>query len=143
MKHFRVEKPLNLNYRLEYGKTTYNKWTTDEFRDAWHRNPLGQGQKEAKERKHHCVIVHTGKESDALVLSALFVRLIFAMPSCTHWDGSTLSLHYGQVGHYTTESSRVTAEKMVEAWHWGLIPDVYGSLFADNEEPVELGGFQE
>jgi len=136
--NFHMKIPSALNYDLAYSEMFFSKWTADEFKSAWHREPLEQGQGEAKGREKYCVVVPVLKESDALILACLFTRTIGFSPSCTHWDGSTLSLHYGQGGHYTLHSQREAVTRLVDAWKWGLVPDTKGALFAGDLEPTRM-----
>jgi hypothetical protein len=90
------------NYRQIYkqiAKVAYGAESTisdDEIRKAW--KSKGQGHDYAVERKSYfCVVVGGITVGDALVLCRAFLNF-FNMPSCTHWNGKTLSLYCGEAG---------------------------------------------
>lgn len=71
--------------------------TREETEAGWY-DEYGQGNHEARLRGWACVVRACTEKEDALRLSALFCRNVFAIPSCTHWDGSTLSMYCGDAG---------------------------------------------
>lgn len=74
-------------------------------------NKEGQGHKEALERGKYCVIVKCNKY-DASVLSQIFVNAYFAIPTCTHYNGNTLSLYCGDAGS-SRGILKIRVEKLV------------------------------
>lgn len=62
---------------------------------AWH-DEQGQGNRYAREREFYCVVVPCTKD-EAIVLSKLFHKR-FAIESCCHYDGETLSMYCGDAG---------------------------------------------
>ena len=78
------------------GKTYFTRYTRDEIVAAWN-DENGQGNKYARDRGLFCFVKECG-EKDAVILSALFVRKVFAEPASSHYDGRTLSLYCGGAG---------------------------------------------
>lgn len=76
-------------------ETIWTEYTNEELRAAW--NEGDQGHAEAVERGRWCVVIECD-EYDAVSLSRLFVRNVFAIPTCCHYDGRTLSLYCGDAG---------------------------------------------
>jgi len=80
----------------EYGGTVFwAEYSDDELKTAWSTD--GQGHEEAVARGPKCHVVKC-TEDEAIELSRLFVREVFACPSCCHYDGKTLSLSCGDNG---------------------------------------------
>lgn len=80
-----------------YGHNSGRWWaerTDAEIKAAWHT--VGQGHEEAKARGRWCVVVECDEE-EAIHLSRLFIRE-FAIPTCCHYDGTTLSMECGGAG---------------------------------------------
>ena len=75
--------------------TLWTEYTDEELRAAWETND--QGHRQAVERGPTCVVVICDV-FDAVSISRLFVRNIFAVPTCCHYDGTTLSLYCGDAG---------------------------------------------
>lgn len=73
----------------------WTRYTKGEIKEAWNKD--GQGHSNAMKRGDACVVVPCDEE-EAIILSALFVRRVFALPTCTHYDGNTLSLYCGDAG---------------------------------------------
>ncbi len=73
----------------------WTRYTRGEIKEAWNRD--GQGHSQAIKRGGDCVVVPCDEE-EAIILSALFVRSVFAIPTCSHYDGKTLSLYCGDAG---------------------------------------------
>ena len=48
-------------------------------------------------RSSSCVVVKC-KQSDAVNFTKWFIEKAFSMPSCTHYDGETLSIYCGEAG---------------------------------------------
>lgn len=76
----------------------YFKYTDDQLREAWVA-PGKQGHAEAVGRHRHSV-TFACSESEALALHRLFCRRVFNVPSCCHYDGSALTMYYGDTGCY-------------------------------------------
>lgn len=70
--------------------------TDDDIRSGW-ANENGQGNREARARSPWCAVVDCD-EKDALKLSRAFYETVLALPSCAHYDGTTLSLYCGDAG---------------------------------------------
>lgn len=101
------------------GTCTFSVYTQQEIEAGWHDTD-GQGNHQAREKGTSCVCVECGHD-DALELSALFVRQVFAIPSCCHYDGVTLSLYCGDAGQHWV-SCRNSAQSLVDMFayfRWG------------------------
>ena len=71
------------------GNTWQFIYDDEEIRRGWES---GQGNQQARERGKFCVIAPLPDVEFAVGLTHLFVMLVFAIPSCTHWDNETLTL---------------------------------------------------
>lgn len=109
------------------GMSYWTKYTREELKTQGWNNFHGQGNHQARMRGSSCVIVPITNEETALILTALFVRK-FAIPSCTHWDGQTLSLYCGGSGSNHLQHSIQT---IVDTYKSLNNPDYSNSLFAD------------
>ena len=69
--------------------------TPEEWLVAWESDE--QGNKQAKARGNMCVIVPCDKIEQAVIYANLFFRE-FAIASCSHWNGNTLSMYCGDAG---------------------------------------------
>lgn len=76
-------------------KIIWISYTDAELKAAWQEE--GQGHQKAVERGEYCHIIPCS-EDEALRLSRKFVEQVFAIPTCCHYDGSTLSLYCGDAG---------------------------------------------
>lgn len=74
----------------------FTRYLPEEIRAAW-QDKKGQGHRQAVQRGRDCVVVKINDEN-AVVLAALFIRCVFAIPTCTHYNGKTLSLYCGDSG---------------------------------------------
>jgi hypothetical protein len=73
-----------------------SRHSDDSLRDAW--NALDQqGNVEARARGRYCVVADVATEADALAMTRLAVEW-FAIPSCAHYDGKSLSFYCGAAG---------------------------------------------
>lgn len=57
-----------------------------------------QGNRQAEARESMCVIAAVRSPQEAVELCRVFVRDVFAIPSCCHYDGTTLSMYCGDAG---------------------------------------------
>jgi hypothetical protein len=118
---------------IDGGKSSFTRYTKEELRKAW--NSGGQGNQHARDslRSPHefTVIVPCVSESDALILTALFVRKVFAIPSCCSYEPETkrLALYCGDSGRGWMETKRA-AISMVQNWILTRYVDQCGPLFA-------------
>jgi hypothetical protein len=80
--------------------TVCNMETTDDtFLAIWEDAKAdGQGQKQARVGGPLCLTVLLSDRIHALALAHLFVNTIFAIPSCTYFNGHRLSLYCGDAG---------------------------------------------
>ena len=85
----------NVVFNFDNGTCHAHGHTKEELESAWH-NISGQGNLDARGRGWACIIIPCDKET-ALVLSAIFHRH-FAIETCCHWDGETLSMYCGDAG---------------------------------------------
>ena len=117
------------NYKITSydGMTTYTRrYSKKEIENFW--KTLGQGHDQALERNVEYCIVLNCSYRDALVYSAIFLRH-FAIPTCTHYDGITLSLYCADAGgDFQRLKERVWA---AINYHNNFGVDEYGQLFAD------------
>lgn len=72
------------------------EYTDIELVNAWY-DVRGQGNIYARNRGPACII-HTCTQDEAIELSRMFVRTVFAIPTCCHYDGNTVSLYCGDAG---------------------------------------------
>jgi len=79
------------------GNVHYSVYTDAEIEDAW-ADTTGQGNRQARLRNAFCVVIGLQSKAEAIELSHLFVGSVFAIPTCTHWNGETLSLYVGDAG---------------------------------------------
>lgn len=82
----------------EYGGSCTSSWHVPneaEITAGW-VDTIGQGNKEARKRGRHCVVVRCDREA-AIVMSRMFHKK-FAMESACHFDGTTLSMFCGHSG---------------------------------------------
>jgi len=87
----------NFTYAMNGGGTCHiHIHSKAELKAAWYATDK-QGNREAEARGRDCVVVICPNEDKALELSALFHRF-FAIESCCHWDGQTLSMYCGDAG---------------------------------------------
>lgn len=82
---------------IKKGNTTHflSIYEPDEMPIYW--EDRGQGHKEAVCRGSMCVVKKCDLQS-AKKISAEFVNDLFSIPTCTHYDGETLSLYCGDAG---------------------------------------------
>ena len=81
---------------LKNGRETYwFEYSDDELKHAWSED--GQGHANAIARGETCHVVKCS-ENEAVALSRLFVSNVFAIPTCCHYDGITLSMYCGDAG---------------------------------------------
>jgi len=103
---------------VRIGNTWQFIYDDEEIRQGWDG---GQGNQQARERGKFCVIVPLPDSEFAVGLTHLFVMLVFAIPSCTHWDGETLSMYCGDAG----SGYRLTIARAVQvATAYALAADV-------------------
>lgn len=76
--------------------TTWEEYDDAEIMVAW-GNASGQGHQQAVERGRWCIVVECDVY-DAISLSRLWIRNLFALPTCCNHDGKTLSLYCGDAG---------------------------------------------
>lgn len=119
------------NREYKHGNVTccYFAYTPDEVRSWWTRSDCWYHE-EAKARGQDCVVTPPLNEQDAVILSALFVRCIYAEPSRCHYDGETLSLYCG------SSDVEFHAEKLVEGFLRAPLNHQEGPLFASS--PLEV-----
>jgi hypothetical protein len=72
--------------------TEYEDW---EIVWAWEQD--GQGNRDARQRGRWCYVIACDLDQ-AIALSRLFVRNVFAVRTCCHYDGKTLSMYCGDAG---------------------------------------------
>lgn len=105
--------------------TVFGQRTKAETEAGW--NDLGgQGNQQARERGKYCVIHPCTDKETALILSALFVRNVFAIDSCVHWDGNTVSMYCGDAGSgyvRTMELARELTLDTVPAYGYPLFAE--------------------
>lgn len=106
---------------------TFFKYTREEIRDAWVND--AQGHAAALRRDEYCVVEWCPDLEDAYRLSALFLRLVIALPGCLHWDGKTLSMNCAEGGNNAV-SCLERCRAMVAMYRSGIV-DEHGPLFAD------------
>lgn len=58
---------------------------------------MEQGQEQARRRGRRCVVVRCTRD-EAEELIRLWTQYLFAIESCTHYDGDTLSLNCSEAG---------------------------------------------
>ncbi len=104
-------------------------YTRAEIKRAWSTD--GWGHKNAiSGRDCYCTKV---TEEEAVDLSALFVRFIYSIPTCTYYDGNILSLWYETVpGPKDLVKARVM--NLVDDYRTGTI--LLGSIPLFEEEMV-------
>lgn len=71
-------------------------YTDQQLKQSW-RDKGGQGNHDARKRGRLCVVFPC-TEDEALALTRVFVERGFAVPTCAHYDGQTLSLYCGGAG---------------------------------------------
>jgi hypothetical protein len=98
-------------------ETHYTQYTREEIVAFW--NTEGQGHKQALNRSSMCVVAPATKEA-AIDISALFIRDIFASPTCTHYDGKTISLYCGNVGAYDYPEVCRKVKSLIRRYQKGL-----------------------
>lgn len=94
-------------------RTIWVEYTDEELRAAWSED--GQGHRQAVGRGDRCVVVQCD-EFDAISISRLFVRHLFACPTCCHYDGATLSLYCGDAGGSDIQNLLMRARSLVAFW---------------------------
>ena len=117
-------------------QTYFIRYTQEELREAWTGN--GQGNDQARNPKHnrYCCTVNCQDEEEALELSALFVRNVFAAPSCVHWNGETVSFYCGDAGSCDVVGCLASCEHMVRCFsldrlaYISVVEKESGPLFA-------------
>lgn len=92
--------------------TIWWKYSDDELTEAWSDD--GQGHKQAVERGDMCVVFKC-TPAQALLATRAFVEKVFAVPTCCHYDGETLSLYCGDAGVGGYESCKSSA-KGIAKW---------------------------
>lgn len=124
MEHARIETNGCITY--------FARYTRQETMEAWD-NLKGQGNREARERGKICFLAPCETRDEALVLSALMVREVFAIPTCAHWDGQTFSFYCGGAGsdwQRTLDHAALVYEKYLNhGTHW--VERESGPLFAN------------
>lgn len=93
----------------------YRAYHAGEIVAAWQEK--GQGHEDAVARGHNCVLIPCSW-TDAIILSAIFVRGIFAILTCCHYNGQTLSLYCGEAGRdasWTCDRARMLADAFYTA----------------------------
>lgn len=83
------------------------KYSDDELTAAWSED--GQGHKRAVERGDMCVVFEC-TPVQALLATRAFVEKVFAVPTCCHYDGETLSLYCGDAGVGGYENCKSSAK---------------------------------
>lgn len=87
-----------ITYKHPQGYTVqFGQRSIAETEAGWH-DTNGQGNHQAVARGEFCVLHPCEDKETALILSALFVRNVFAIDSCVHWDGRTISMYCGDAG---------------------------------------------
>ncbi len=76
-------------------RTIWNEYSPNEIERYWYKE--GQGRRQSIERDDSCVIVPCSNQ-EAREWSCYFINNIFAIPTCTHYDGYTISLYCGDAG---------------------------------------------
>ena len=107
--------------------TSFKRYTKNEIVEAW--NDIGgQGNKQSREHGDYCVLYPCDEET-AIILTALLVRNVFAIPSCASWENKQLSFYFGHCG--LPRESMKSARNII--WAYGLVGvDEKGQLFANN-----------
>ncbi len=97
------------------GNTSWTEYTDTDIVAAW-SDEEGQGHRQAVERGRGCIVVKCD-QWDAISLSRLFIRNVFAIATCCHydWESETLSLYCGDAGSGTPVSMNQT-RKLVAFW---------------------------
>lgn len=93
--------------RVEEGNTIWFRRSDDELIAAWSED--GQGHRQAVERGHMCVVFKCTREQ-ALLATRAFVEKVFAVPTCCHYDGETLSMYCGDAGVGGYENCKSSAK---------------------------------
>ena len=73
----------------------WTEYTDKEIQDIWEKD--GQGRNQSKSRGPFCVVT-TCSKNDAVAICQYFIRNLFAIPTCTHYNGDTVSLFCGDAG---------------------------------------------
>ena len=109
-------------------ETHYVAYSRDDIRAAWGNDSL-ESNKIARGRGGMCVITPDCSEDNALEISALFVRNVYACPECTHYDGRNVSLYCGQAG--SGAGRAMGAARSLVAGFFAIKPQpAYGPLWA-------------
>ncbi len=117
----------NYQYTGYRGNKTYTKrYSKKEIENFW--KTLGQGHDQALKRDlRYCIVLHCSHE-EALIYTAIFIRH-FHIPTCTHYNGATLSLYCLDAGSdFQRLKDRVWA---AINYHVNYGVDEHGQLFAD------------
>lgn len=93
--------------KIREGNTSWYKYSDDELIAAW--DTYDQGHKQAVERSEMCVVFDCTKEQ-ALLATRAFVEKVFAVPTCCHYDGETLSMYCGDAGVGGYENCKSSAK---------------------------------
>jgi len=87
--------------------THWIEYNEEEIQMFW--DTKGQGHHEAVHRGGWCVVIPCDL-NQAIKYSLWFVHKAFAIPTCTHYNGETLSLYCGDAGSGASNlKSRVEA----------------------------------
>ncbi len=73
---------------------TWTEYTDKDIKEAWEKPQ--QGHHQAVDRGKDCIVV-TCDEETAILFTRIFIRE-FAIPTCCHYDGQTLSMYCGALG---------------------------------------------
>ena len=100
------------------GNTTWVEYSDAELEAAWAaRSHLNAA---SRFRGASCVVRECSK-AEAIHLSRLFVREVYAEPERCHYDGHTLSMYCGQVRDVTRIMVRAASVTNAHSHHSGLI----------------------
>ena len=81
------------------------EYSPKEIKQAWNEN--GQEHTAAIERGSWCVVTPCTEE-EAINICSWFVHDAFACPTCTHYDGKTVSLYCGDAGSNAPILKKIT-----------------------------------
>lgn len=107
---------------------SFKRYSKKEIVEEWD-NLEGQGNKQSRERGDFCVL-YPCDEDTAIILTALLVRNVFAIPSCASWENKQLSFYFGDCG--LPRESMKSARNII--WAYELVGvDEHGQLFEEAE----------
>ena len=108
---------------------SFKRYSKKEIFEEWD-NRDGQGNKQSRERGDFCVI-HPCDEDTAIILTALLVRNVFAIPSCASYENKQLSFYFG--GTSAAIKAMERARNII--WAYELVGiDEHGQLFEESSD---------